>query len=79
MWSAWCFKRISEYRRNRIRIIVMCTECLQTRGSSHEGSDPGCIRIPHAAMFGYVVGDVVAHLLEKVWRILVARSSGTRL
>jgi hypothetical protein len=52
---------------------------VQPRGNSHEGSDPGCIRIPLAAIFGYIVGNVVAHLLEKVCSILVARSSGMRL
>jgi hypothetical protein len=30
-------------------------------------------------MFGYVVGYIGAHLLEKVWIILVARSSGKSL
>jgi hypothetical protein len=54
----------------------MCTECAQTRGSSHEESDSDCIGITLAAIFGYVVGDVVAHLLEEVWSILLARSSG---
>jgi hypothetical protein len=32
-----------------------------------------------ATIFGYVVGYIGAHLLDKVWSILVARSSGTRL
>jgi hypothetical protein len=57
----------------------VCTECLQTQGSSHEGSDPDCIGIPLAIIFGYVVGDVELHLLEKVWSILVARSLEMRL
>jgi hypothetical protein len=30
-------------------------------------------------IFGYVVEDIGAHILEKVWSILVARSSRTRL
>jgi hypothetical protein len=28
-------------------------------------------------IFGYVVWDIREHLLEKVWSILVARSSGS--
>jgi hypothetical protein len=48
-------------------------------GSSHEGSYLGCIGIPLAAITGYVVVDTGEHLLEKVWSISVARSSGTRL
>jgi hypothetical protein len=48
-------------------------------GSGHEGSDPGCIGIPLAVIFGYVVGYIGVHLIEKVWSILVARSSETRL
>jgi hypothetical protein len=35
--------------------------------------------IPLAAIFGYVVGDICEHLLEKIWSILVARSLETRL
>jgi hypothetical protein len=57
----------------------MCTKYMQTWGNGHEGSDLGCIGIPLAAIFGYIVGYIGAHLLEKVWSILVARSSGTRL
>jgi hypothetical protein len=34
----------------------VCTDCLQTRGSSHEESDADCIGIPLAAIFQYVVG-----------------------
>jgi hypothetical protein len=30
-------------------------------------------------IFGYVVEDIGVHLLEKVWSILWARLSGTRL
>jgi hypothetical protein len=30
-------------------------------------------------IFGYVLEDIGEHLLEKVWSILVARSSRTRL
>jgi hypothetical protein len=47
--------------------------------SDHEGSNPGCIGIPLAAIFGYVVGYIVAHLLEKFWSILLARILETRL
>jgi hypothetical protein len=36
-------------------------------------------QIPLAAIFGYVVGDICEHLLEKIWSILVARSSETKL
>jgi hypothetical protein len=57
----------------------VCRECVQTRGSSHEGSDPGCVSIPLAAIFGYVVGNIVEHVLEKIGSILMARSSKTRL
>jgi hypothetical protein len=46
---------------------------------SHEGCDPGCVSIPLVAILGYVVGDICEHLLEKIWSILVARSSGMRL
>jgi hypothetical protein len=46
---------------------------------SHEGCDPDRVSIPLAEIFGYVVGDICEHLLEKIWSILVARSSGTRL
>jgi hypothetical protein len=52
---------------------------VQTRGSSHEGSDPGCVSIPLAVIFGYFVGNIVEHVLEKIGRILMARSSGMRL
>jgi hypothetical protein len=57
----------------------MCTECVQTQGSGHEGSDPRCIGIHLAAIFGYVVGYIGVHLLENVWSILLGRSLGTRL
>jgi hypothetical protein len=30
-------------------------------------------------IFGYDVGDICEHIPEKIWSILVARSSGTRL
>jgi hypothetical protein len=30
-------------------------------------------------IFGYVVEDIGVHILEKVWSILVVRSSETRL
>jgi hypothetical protein len=30
-------------------------------------------------IFGYIVGDICEHLLEKIWSILVARLSGMRL
>jgi hypothetical protein len=45
----------------------VCTGCVQTWGSSHEESDSDCIGFSLAVIFGYVVGDVVAHLLEKFW------------
>jgi hypothetical protein len=32
---------------------------------------------PLVAIFGYVVGDIGVHLLEKVWSISVSTSSGT--
>jgi hypothetical protein len=57
----------------------VCTECVQTRGSSIEGSDPGCVSISLEAIFGYVVGNIREHVLEKIVSILMARSSGTRL
>jgi hypothetical protein len=55
----------------------VCTECVQTRGNSHEGSDPSCISIPLAGIFGYVVGNIGDHVLEKIGSISMARSSGT--
>jgi hypothetical protein len=57
----------------------MCTKCVQTQGSSYEGSDPVCISILLAAIFGYVVGNIGEHVLEKIGSISMARSSGTRL
>jgi hypothetical protein len=57
----------------------MYTECKQTRGNSLEGFDPGCVSIPLAAIFGYVVGNIGEHVIEKILSILMARSSGTRL
>jgi hypothetical protein len=36
-------------------------------------------QIPFAAIFGYVVGNIGEHILEKILSILIARSSGTRL
>jgi hypothetical protein len=54
----------------------MCIECVQPRGSSHEESDSDYIGIPLAAIFGYVVGNIREHLLEKMCSILIARSSG---
>jgi hypothetical protein len=39
----------------------MHTGCVQTRGSSHEESDPDCIEILLAAIFGYV-GEVGENL-----------------
>jgi hypothetical protein len=57
----------------------MCTECVQTQGSSHENPDHDCIGIPLAAIFGYVMGKIGEDLLEKGWSISVARSSGMRL
>jgi hypothetical protein len=35
--------------------------------------------IPLAAIFGYVVGNIGEHVLEKIGSISMARSSGTRL
>jgi hypothetical protein len=52
---------------------------VQTRGSSHEVSDLGCISIPLAAIFGYVVEKIGEHVLEKIVSISMARSSETRL
>jgi hypothetical protein len=52
---------------------------VQTQGSSHEGSDPGCVSIPLVAIFGYVVGNIGEHVLEKIGSILMARSLETRL
>jgi hypothetical protein len=40
---------------------------------------PGCIGVPLAVIFGYVVEDIGVHIVEKVWSILVVRSLGTRL
>jgi hypothetical protein len=79
LWFGRCIKKISQYRRNRIRISVVCTECVQTCGSSHEGSDPGCVSIPLVVIFGYDVGDICEHLLDKTGIISMARSSGMRL
>jgi hypothetical protein len=47
-------------------------------GSSHEEPDSDCIRIHLAAIFGYMVGNIGEHLLEKIRSISVARSSGMR-
>jgi hypothetical protein len=52
---------------------------LQTRGSSLEGSDPDCVSIHLAAIFGYVVANIGEHVLEKIVSVLTARSSGMRL
>jgi hypothetical protein len=52
---------------------------VQTRGSSHEGSDPGCVSILLAAIFGYVVGNIGEHVLDKIGSILMARSLEMRL
>jgi hypothetical protein len=54
----------------------MCIECVQTRGSNHEGCDPGCVSIPLAAIFGYVVGNIGDHILGKIGSISMVRSSG---
>jgi hypothetical protein len=53
----------------------VCTGCMQTQGHDHEGLDLGCIGIPLADIFGYVVGDIGVHLLGKIESISVARSS----
>jgi hypothetical protein len=45
----------------------------------HEGSDPGCVLIRLAAIFGYIVENIGEHVLEKIGSILMARSSGMRL
>jgi hypothetical protein len=55
----------------------VCTGCVQTWGSNHEESDPDCIGIPIAAIFGYDGEDIVELLLEKIWSISMARSTGT--
>jgi hypothetical protein len=47
--------------------------------SSHADHVPGCIGIPLAMIFGYVVEDIGVHLLGKIGSIWLARSSGTRL
>jgi hypothetical protein len=57
----------------------MCTECVQTRGSSHEKSDHDCIGIPLAAFFGYDGEDIGELLLEKIGSIFMVRSLGMRL
>jgi hypothetical protein len=54
----------------------MCIECVQTRGSNHERCDPGCVSIPLAAIFGYVVGNIGDHILGKIGSISMVRSSG---
>jgi hypothetical protein len=51
VWSV--HQEVSEQRRSKIGIMVMCTGCVQTRGSSHEESDPSCIGIPLVVIFGY--------------------------
>jgi hypothetical protein len=79
LWFGRCIEKISQYRINRIRISVVCIECVQTWVSSHEGSDPGCVSIPLVVIFGYDVGDICEHLLEKIGSISMARSSGMRL
>jgi hypothetical protein len=38
----------------------------------HEGSDSGFILIPLAVIFGYVVGNIGEHVLEKIGSILMA-------
>jgi hypothetical protein len=57
----------------------VCIECMQIWGSGYDRSDPGCIGIPLTAIFGYVVGYIGAHLLQKVWSMLVFRSLQMRL
>jgi hypothetical protein len=57
----------------------MCTGYEQSRGSRHEESDPDCIEIRLVAIFGYVREDIGDLLLEKIWSILMARSSGMGL
>jgi hypothetical protein len=57
----------------------MLSGCVQTTDSSHGGCCPYCIGTPLGVIFGYDVGDICEHLLEKIWSILMARSSGTRL
>jgi hypothetical protein len=59
----------------------VCTECVQTRGSSHEGSDPGCISIPLAPVFGYVVGNIGSMYWRKLgaFRWLDHREQGDEL
>jgi hypothetical protein len=52
---------------------------MQTRGSSHEESDLGCIRIPLASIFGYDGEGIGELLLEKIESISMGRSSGTGL
>jgi hypothetical protein len=37
------------------------------------------VSIPLAVIFGYIVGNIVEHILEKIGSISMARSSGTRL
>jgi hypothetical protein len=57
----------------------MCTGCVQTQCSTHEESDPDCIEIHLATIFGYVGGDIGELLLENIWITEMARSSGTGL
>jgi hypothetical protein len=38
-------------------------------GSSHEGFDPGCVSFSLVVIFGYDVGDICEHLLEKIGSI----------
>jgi hypothetical protein len=52
---------------------------MQTRSSSHEESDLGCIRIPLASIFGYDGEGIGELLLEKIESISMGRSSGTGL
>jgi hypothetical protein len=55
----------------------MCTECVQTRGSSLEELDSDYIGIPPADIFGYDGEDIGELVLGKIGGISTAISSET--
>jgi hypothetical protein len=60
-----------------------CNSCHMLRTCEdtgcHEESYCGCIRIPFAAIFGFVVEEIGEHLLKNVGSISQVRSSGMAL
>lgn len=79
IWMVVCIKYTSGLGGKRDGFTDTRAGFAQNRGSKYHELDPGGITDPLAEIFGYVVGDIWAHMLEKFHRIWLGGSPGTRM